>query len=148
MLRITYMLVSLCEQGFEEGSDRPLAHDPLVQQALGPDGRHISDDLDLALEELQPGLEPQGCSRHVGGKDLQAALERLESRIELLFRGAAASRARVGGLVLEGALRSAAVLKLLAGAVQSYSQALQQLDGSREPRNVKLNQVESSPARH
>lgn len=103
-----------------------------MQQALGPDGQHISDDLDLALAELQQGLEPQRCGSAHHRKDLRNALERLESRLELLFRGAAASRARVGGLVLEGALRSAAVLKLLAGAVQSYSQALQQLDGSRE----------------
>eukprot|EP00434_Breviolum_minutum_P019500 symbB.v1.2.017201.t1/scaffold1338.1/size124487/4 len=45
--------------------------------------------------------------------------------MELLFRGCAASRVKIGGLAMqpqygEGATHSAAVLKLLHGAVQSF----------------------------
>ncbi|CAL1130037.1 unnamed protein product, partial [Cladocopium goreaui] len=137
MLRITYMLTCLCESGFEEGADRPLAHDPMVLQALGSNGEAIGDDLDRAIAVLKPHLEPQRCFQRGSQRDKQKlleALERLEERLEQLFRGCALSRVKVGGLVMtqhpqqsEGAARSAAAIKLLHGAVQSFIVVCKQL---------------------
>eukprot|EP00434_Breviolum_minutum_P043042 symbB.v1.2.038342.t1/scaffold5937.1/size22354/1 len=80
MLRITYMLACLCEPGFEEGADRPLAHDPMVLQALGQNGAAIGDE-DRAIEILRPHLEMQRCSRrnhHQTSEKLGDVLDRLE----------------------------------------------------------------------
>ncbi|CAK9027142.1 unnamed protein product, partial [Durusdinium trenchii] len=132
MLRITYMMVSLCEPGFEQGAERPLANDPMVLQALGYQGAAIGDELDRVLNLMKPRFEASGCEQHKGTPgELNETLERLEERLELLFRGAAASRARSGGLTLTaghcGGARSAAVIKMLHGAVEAFIQACRQL---------------------
>lgn len=154
MLRITYMLTCLCESGFEEGADRPLAHDPMVLQALGSNGEAIGDDLDRAIAVLKPHLEPQRCFQRGSQRDKQKlleALERLEERLEQLFRGCALSRVKVGGLVMtqhpqqsEGAARSAAAIKLLHGAVQSFIVVCKQLEGCTEDLDHQLKVTLSS----